>query len=386
MTPSVPDSETVLLRRELAAATRLSDALKAKCAKDTGDMGLEIAGLRGVIDRLNVAAAQHAGCCGDEAEIAGLRGVIDRLNVAAAQHAGCCGDEAEIAGLRGEDEAEIAGLRGVIDRSGAGPRGGKCGAGPRGGKCGAGPRGGKCGAGPRGGKCGAGPRGGKCGAGPRGGKCGGGGRDAAKPGREPAGGGEKDAGAMAAELTDARRRLALCDHHDRADARAYNADRAKFRRENGAHGSDRKPGKIGAPAGHEGASHRHKPERRTVAEIHACECCGSGEHLEPARPAYRIALILGSDGKIAPVGIRAERANCTKCRKISEAKSEAIPGTRPGLALLGIVAAHVAKALTDADIADLMERPRGLKISSSAVKARGAIARILGAAYGRILE
>ena len=89
MTPSVPDSETVLLRRELVAVTRLLDALKAKYAKDTGDMRLEIAGLRGGNDRLNVAATQHAGCCGDKAEIAGLRG---------------------------EDKAEIAGLRGVIDR------------------------------------------------------------------------------------------------------------------------------------------------------------------------------------------------------------------------------------------------------------------------------
>ena len=135
----------------------------------------------------------------------------------------------------------------------------------------------------------------------------------------------------------------------------HNTDRAKFRRENGAYDSDREPGKIGAPAGHEGASRQHEPERRTVARLRACEYCGSSEHLEPARPANGIALMLESDGRIAPVGIRAERAKCMKCRRIGEAKSEAIPGTRPEPALLRIAAAHVAKALPDADVADLME-------------------------------
>ena len=339
MTPSVPDSETVLLRRELVAVTRLLDDLKAKYAKDTGDMRLEIAGLRGEIDRLNVAAAQHAGCCGDKAEIARLRGE----------------DKAEIARLRGE----IDRLRGGNDRPGAGP------AAPAARSRAAG-------------NAAPGARGGECGAGAGG--------DAAKPGREPAGG-EKDAGAMAAELKDAKRRLALYDHHNRTDARAYNADRAKFRRENGTYDSDRKPGKIGAPAGHKGASHRHKPGRKTVAKLHACEHCGSCEHLEPLRPANRIALMLESDGSITPVGIWAERAKCMKCCKISEAKSEAIPGTQLGLALLGIVAAYIAKALPDADIADLMEQLHGLKISPSAVlKARRAIARVLEAVYRRILE
>ena len=122
MTPSVPDSETVLLRRELVAATRLLDALEAKYAKDTGDMRLEIVRLRGVIDRLNVAAAQHAGCCGDKAEIVRLRGE-DKAEIARlrgedkAEIARLRGeDKAEIARLRGEDKAEIARLRGVIDR------------------------------------------------------------------------------------------------------------------------------------------------------------------------------------------------------------------------------------------------------------------------------
>ena len=226
------------------------------------------------------------------------------------------------------------------------------------------------------------------GAEPRGGECGAGaaaGRDAAKPGWEPAG--EEDAGAMAAELKDARRRLAMCDHHDRTDAGMCNADLAKFRRDNGAHGSDREPGKIGAPAGHKGASHSRKPERRTVAKLRACGYCGSGEHLEPARPANRIALMLESDGRIAPVDIWDERAKCMKCCKISEAKSAAIPGTRPGLALLAIADAHVEKALTDANTADLVEQPRGPRISPSAIlKARKAAARVLAAAYGRIPE
>ena len=151
------------------------------------------------------------------------------------------------------------------------------------------------------------------GAEPRGGECGGGGRDAAKPGREPAG--EKDAGAAAAELKDAGKRLAMCDHHDMTDAGMRNADRAKFRRENGAHGSGREPGKIGAPAGYWGAPHRREPERRTVAKLRARGYCGSGEHPEPARPASRIApmpesdgriaQMPESDGRIAPVGIRA---------------------------------------------------------------------------------
>ena len=97
------------------------------------------------------------------------------------------------------------------------------------------------------------------------------GGDAAKPGREPAGG-EKDAGAMAAELKDAKRRLALYDHHNRTDARAYNADRAKFRRENGTYDSDRKPGKIGAPAGHKGGvapAQAGKEDRRQAARVRA---------------------------------------------------------------------------------------------------------------------
>ena len=203
--------------------------------------------------------------------------------------------------------------------------------------------------------------------------------------REPAG--EKDTGAAAAELKDARRRLALYDRYGRTDAGMHTADWAKFRRENGTYYSDREPGKFGAPAGHEGASHRHKSERRNVAKLRACEYCGSGEHQEPARPASRIALMLESNGRIAPVGIRAERAKCMKCRRIREARSRAIPGTRPGPALLGIAAAYIAKAPADADIADLVEQPRGPKISPSVVpKARKAVARVLAAAYGRILE
>ena len=63
----MPDSETVLLRRELVAVIRCLDALKAKYAKDEGDTRLEIAGLRGGNDRPNVAAAPHACCCGGKA-------------------------------------------------------------------------------------------------------------------------------------------------------------------------------------------------------------------------------------------------------------------------------------------------------------------------------
>ncbi len=75
------------------AVTRLLDALKSKYAKGAGDMRLEIAGLRGENDRLNVAAAQHAGCCGDKAEIARLRGDNDRPGAgpAAAARGGECG-------------------------------------------------------------------------------------------------------------------------------------------------------------------------------------------------------------------------------------------------------------------------------------------------------
>ena len=55
--------------------------------------------------------------------------------------------------------------------------------------------------------------------------------------------------------------------------------------------------------------------------------------------------------------------------------------------LLGIVAAYVAKALTDRDMSELTVQLHGPKISPSAVpRAREAIARILGAACRRIPE
>ncbi len=76
-------------------------------------------------------------------------------------------------------------------------------------------------------------------------------------------------GALAAKLENAEKRINSRDSY-KPDAERHNADRAKFRRENGTHDGDRKPGKMGPPVGHKGVSHSYKPETRHYG-LSACE-------------------------------------------------------------------------------------------------------------------
>ena len=65
----MPDSETVLVRRELVAVTRRMTALEAKHAEYVKDRRRESAETRSEIDRLRVVEAQHAGCAENRLEL-----------------------------------------------------------------------------------------------------------------------------------------------------------------------------------------------------------------------------------------------------------------------------------------------------------------------------
>ena len=287
------------------AVTRRMTALEAKHAEYVEDRRQESAETHSEIDRPRVVEAQHAGCAENKLELDRRQGEIDRLR-------------AELAAALGNKAENAAAARG-----------------------------------------------------------GGGGRDAAVAERstaapEPAGA-EKGAacagcGELAAKLKKAEKRINSCDSYNKPDAERYNADRAKFRREHGAHDSDRKPRKkMGPPVGHKGVSHSRKSEETRYARLSACECCGLAEHLHAERPRNKLYVELGADGKIRVSCISAGRAWCARCCRISTAKSESIPGTHMGIELLWSAVACIAKAPSYASVAELVEELYGCKFAPTTV-------------------
>ena len=342
----MPDSETVLVRRELVAVTRRLAALEAKHAEYVEDRRRESAETHSEIDRLRVVEAQHAACAENKLELGRRQGEIDRLkdDLAAA-----LGNKAETAaaargGGGGRDAA-------VAERSAAPEPAAPEPAAPE-------------------------P------AAP----------EPAAPAPEPAGA-EKGAacagcGELAAKLKKAEKRINSCDSYNKPDAERYNADRAKFRREHGTYDSDRKPRKkMGPPVGHKGVSHSRKSEETRYYPLSACEYCGLDEHLHAERPRNKLYVELGADGKIRVSCISAGRAWCARCWKISTAKSESIPGTHMGIELLGSAVACIAKALSYASVAELVEELYGCKFApTTVINAHEAAANVLEPGDRRVAD
>ena len=258
----------MLVRRELVAVTRRLAALEAKRAELAEDRRRESAETRGEIDRLGAVEAQHAGCAENRLELDRLQGENDRLR---AELAAALGNKAENAaagrGGGGGRDAAVAERNAAAKPAAPAP--------------------------------------------------------AAKPAGAEKGAACAGCGELAAKLKKAEKRINSCDSYNKPDAERHNADRAKFRREHGAHDGDRKPRKkMGPPVGHKGVSHSRKSEEARYCPLLACGYCGLAEHLHAERPRNKQYVELDGAGKIGVSRISAGRAWCARCCRISTAKSE----------------------------------------------------------------
>ena len=338
----MPDSETVLVRRELVAVTRRMTVLEAKHAEYVEDRRRESAETRSEIDRLRVVEAQHAGCAENRLELDRRQNEIDLLR---AELAAALGNKAENAaaaarGGGGGRDAAVAERSAAAKPAAPAPAPAAKPAAPA-------------------------PA------------------PAPAPAAKPAGA-EKGAacagcGELSAKLKKAEKRINSCDGYNKPDAERYNADRAKFRREHGTYDSDRKPRKkMGPPVGHKGVSHSRKSEETRYYPLSACEFCGLAEHLHAERPCNKLYVELDGAGKIRASCISAERAWCARCCRISTAESESIPGTHMGINLLGSAVACIAKAIPYASVAELVDEQYGYKFAQTTfINAHEAVANVL---------
>ena len=179
----------------------------------------------------------------------------------------------------------------------------------------------------------------------------------------------------------------------------YNAERKAWREKNvgsekGKGGANPGKGKqggapvLGPPKGHLGVSHNHKSNAEPVRHpLPNCPHC-SGKNPRKMRPKVKVVVDFAGSTMVleSRYHIR-ERAVCRDCRLLVEAPWPVVPGTMLGEKALGFIAEYAGRKNTDEDIAGYFANLYGFYVASTTIwNARRALARLLGATYGHIME
>lgn len=165
------------------------------------------------------------------------------------------------------------------------------------------------------------------------------------------------------QIAEANKKLALYDNHNNPGAKAYNKKRDEFRKKHGTYDKDAGTRKIGPPVGHEGKSHNRKSSETLWFRLEACPLCGASGTLSIDRPSVKQLV-----EKEKTVTIAAERAWCSRCRKMVVADSPSIKGTHMGPGMLGIIAEYAAQHVTDRGMSRFSTRLHGVPACPNAMR------------------